>query len=71
MLYRKFPIPSPYPAPLPTHSYFLALAFPYTGAYKVCKTKGPLLPGLLTEFALTQSGLQSEILSQTKFILRN
>jgi hypothetical protein len=25
-----------------THSCFLALAFPYTGTYKVCKTKGPL-----------------------------
>jgi hypothetical protein len=32
------------PAPLPTHSHFLALAFPCTGAYKVCKTKGPLFP---------------------------
>ena len=31
-------------APLPTHSHFLALAFPCTGAYKVCKTKGPLFP---------------------------
>jgi hypothetical protein len=30
--------------PLPTHSQFLALAFPCTGAYKVCKTKGPLFP---------------------------
>jgi hypothetical protein len=28
----------PRPAPPPTHSHFLALAFPYTGAYKVCKT---------------------------------
>jgi hypothetical protein len=32
------------PAPLPTHSRFLALAFPCTGAYKVCNTKGPLFP---------------------------
>jgi hypothetical protein len=31
-------------APLPTHSYFLALAFPCTEAYKVCKIKGPLFP---------------------------
>jgi hypothetical protein len=30
------------PTPLPTHSHFLALAFPCTGAYKVCKSKGPL-----------------------------
>ena len=44
MLSRKFPIPSLHPAPLPTHSHFLALAFPCTGAYKVCKTKGPLFP---------------------------
>jgi hypothetical protein len=42
MLSRKFPIPSPRPAPLPTHPHFLAVAFPCTGAYKVCKTKGPL-----------------------------
>jgi hypothetical protein len=32
------------PIPLPTHSHFLALAFPSTEAYKVCKTKGPLFP---------------------------
>jgi hypothetical protein len=36
--------PTPHPASLPTHSHFLALAFPYIGAYKVCKTKGPLFP---------------------------
>ena len=42
MLSRKSTIPSPCPAPLPTHSHFLALAFPCTGAYKVCKTKGSL-----------------------------
>jgi hypothetical protein len=34
----------PQPAPLPTHSPFLALVFPCTGAYKVCKTNGPLFP---------------------------
>jgi hypothetical protein len=27
------------PTPLPTHSHFLALAFPCTGAYKVYKSK--------------------------------
>jgi hypothetical protein len=43
MLSRKFPIPSSHPAPLPTHSHFLALAFPCT-KYKFCKTKGPLFP---------------------------
>jgi hypothetical protein len=32
------------PTPLPTHSHFLALAFPCTGAYKVCMTNGPLFP---------------------------
>jgi hypothetical protein len=30
------------PNPLPTHSPFLALAFPCTGAYKACKSNGPL-----------------------------
>jgi hypothetical protein len=35
---------SPTPAPIPTHSHFLALVFPCTGAYKVCKTKGALFP---------------------------
>ena len=34
--------------PLPcspfTHSHFLALVFPSTGAYKVCNNKGPLFP---------------------------
>ena len=44
MLSRKFPIPYPHPAPLSTHSQFLALVFPCTGAYTVCKTKGPLFP---------------------------
>jgi hypothetical protein len=32
------------PTPLPTHSHFFALAFPCTGAYKVCKSNGPLFP---------------------------
>jgi hypothetical protein len=32
------------PTPLPTHSHFLALAFPCTGAYKDCKSNGPLFP---------------------------
>ena len=44
MLSQKFPILSLSPAPLPTHSHFLALAFPCSGAYKVCNTKGPLFP---------------------------
>ena len=35
MLYWKFPVPYLSPALLPTHPHFLALAFPYTGAYKV------------------------------------
>jgi hypothetical protein len=30
------------PTPLPTHSHFLALAFPCTGAY--CVSNGPLFP---------------------------
>jgi hypothetical protein len=40
--FPKVPHTPPPPALLPTH--FLALAFPCTGAYKVCKTKGPLFP---------------------------
>jgi hypothetical protein len=32
------------PTPLPTHSHFLALVFPCTGAYKVCMSNGPLFP---------------------------
>jgi hypothetical protein len=32
------------PTPLPTHSHFLALAFPCTEAYKVYITNGPLFP---------------------------
>jgi hypothetical protein len=39
MLSQKSPIPSPQlpypPTPLPTHSHFLALAFPCTGAYSL------------------------------------
>ena len=38
MLSRKSPIPSLLP------SHFLALAFPCTGAYNICNTKGPLFP---------------------------
>ena len=34
------PIPSPCPAPQPTYSCFLALAFPCTEAYSLWKTKG-------------------------------
>jgi hypothetical protein len=44
MLSRKFTVPSPCPAPLLTHSCFLVLVFPCTGAYKVCKTKCYPLP---------------------------
>jgi hypothetical protein len=41
---QKSPIFSTGPTLLPTHSHFLVLAFPFTGANKVCKMKGPLLP---------------------------
>jgi hypothetical protein len=40
----KVPYTLPRPAPLPTHSHFLALAFPCTGACKVCNTKAPFFP---------------------------
>ena len=42
--FKYYPESSLYPPPLPTHSHFLALAFPCTEAYKVCKTNGPLFP---------------------------
>jgi hypothetical protein len=44
--YPKSPPYSPIlpPIPLPTHPHFLALAFPCIGAYKVCKSNGPLFP---------------------------
>ena len=32
------------PTPLPIHFHLLALSFPCTGAYKVCKSNGPLFP---------------------------
>jgi hypothetical protein len=38
--YTKSPPYPPTPTPLPTHSPFLALAFPCTGAYKVCMSNG-------------------------------
>jgi hypothetical protein len=40
---KSSPYP-PTPTPLPTHSPFLALAFPCTEAYKVCVSNGPLFP---------------------------
>jgi hypothetical protein len=40
----KVPHTLPPPTPPPSHSHFLALAFPCTEAYKVCMTKGPLYP---------------------------
>jgi hypothetical protein len=42
--YPKSPPYPPPPTSLPTHSHFLALAFPCTGAYKVCVSSGPLFP---------------------------
>jgi hypothetical protein len=36
--------PNAFSPPLPTHPHFLALVFPCTEAYKVCKTKAPLFP---------------------------
>jgi hypothetical protein len=41
--YRKVPQTLP-PLPSYPHSHFLALTFPCTEAYKVCKTNGPLFP---------------------------
>jgi hypothetical protein len=42
--YTKCPPNSPTPTPLPAHSPSLALAFPCSGAYKVCVSNGPLFP---------------------------
>jgi hypothetical protein len=42
--YTKSPPYPRTPTPLPTHSPLLALAFPCTGAYKVCMSNGPLFP---------------------------
>jgi hypothetical protein len=42
--YTKSPPYPPTPTPLPTHSPFLALVFPCTGAYKVCMSNVPLFP---------------------------
>jgi hypothetical protein len=39
--YTKGPPYPPTATPLPTHSPFLALVFPCTGAYKVCVSNGP------------------------------
>jgi hypothetical protein len=39
-----YTLPLPCPSPQLTHSHFLALAFPCTGTYNLCKTKGPLFP---------------------------
>jgi hypothetical protein len=41
---QKVPYTLPHPALLPTHFQFQTLVFSCTGAYKVCKTKGPLFP---------------------------
>jgi hypothetical protein len=42
--YTKSPPYPPTPTPLPAHSPFLSLAFPCSGAYKVCVSNGPLFP---------------------------
>ena len=66
MLSQKSTICSPCPAPQPTHSCFLTLTFPCTGAYNLQKTKGlsfhwwPSSPSSATFAARdTSSGLVS------------
>jgi hypothetical protein len=39
--FKCYPTSPPYSPP---HSHFLALAFPCTEAYNICKTKGPIFP---------------------------
>jgi hypothetical protein len=52
MLSQESPrLSSPAPTPLPTHSHFLALVFPCTEAYRVCRTKGPLFP-MMADWAI-------------------
>jgi hypothetical protein len=51
--------PPPHPAPLPTHSHFLALVFPCTGVYKVYKTKGSL-------FSMMEGVTETEFGAKTK-----
>jgi hypothetical protein len=50
--FKRYPKSPPYPppTPLPTRSHFLALTFPCTEEYKVCKTKGPLFPMLELDY---------------------
>jgi hypothetical protein len=50
--YPKSPPYPPSPTSLPTHSHFLALAFPCTGAYKVCVSNGPLFEVLKAQVSL-------------------
>jgi hypothetical protein len=50
--YPKGPPYPPTPNPLPTHCPFLALVFPCTGAYKVCKSNGPLF-AVMTNYAIS------------------
>jgi hypothetical protein len=42
--------------PLPTHYHFLGLAFPCTGAYKACKTNGPLFPVMADQAIFCYTG---------------
>jgi hypothetical protein len=66
MLYQKSPIPSP-PLPYPPIPIFLALAFPCTGAYKVCVSMGlsfhwwPTRPSFDTYVARVKSSMYSLI----------
>jgi hypothetical protein len=53
--YTNSPPYPPTPTPLPAHSPFLALAFPCSGAYKVCVSNGPLFPSFDTYAARVQS----------------
>jgi hypothetical protein len=69
ILSQKSLIPSSHPAPQPTHSSFLALAFPSTEAYNPCKTKGlsshqwPTRPSSATYATRdTSSGLKTQVL---------
>jgi hypothetical protein len=64
------PYPSP-PTPLTTHSHFLALAFPCTGAYKVWVSNGPLFPVMEVKgLRVSGSSLELEMIGLRKEDLR-
>ena len=70
MLSRKSPIRSPLPDPKPTHSCFLALAFPCTGTYDLHKTKGLKVKGAtIVHWKFCNEKIQGQFSNQGPFLL--